>query len=251
MAATPTVFEQRAVAFLDILGFTALINQAEREPSKLAELFGLRTVLDSHVRWNNNSLSSSVPAAVKPRYIFISDSIILSVPLSHPPNFDGLGIVVAKTIEIAHKLLEMGFLLRGGIAIGSVWHDDRNIFGTGYISAVNGEKSADHPRIVLSDEAKAHWQASNLAGTSSMCRRDGGSLIVDTLMPFYIRETEIHGRIEEAFSQYRAWIITRLSELRPGSARSKWEWIALAFNRAVTQHDVNVGPIDAFPLPQT
>jgi len=64
MAAAATVFEQRAVAFLDILGFSALITQAEREPSKLTDLFGLRTVLDSHVRWDNNRLASSVPADV-------------------------------------------------------------------------------------------------------------------------------------------------------------------------------------------
>ena len=209
-----SVFEERAVAFLDILGFSAMMQEAEREPSKLGDLFGLRTVLDSHVRWDNDRVAPSVPDAVKPRYIFISDSIILSTPLGHS-NFDGLGIVVAKTIEIAHKLFEMGFLLRGGIAVGPVWHDDRNIFGTGYISAVNGKKSADHPRVVLTDAATSRWRASGLADTP-MCMSDGNTLIADTLMPDYIRGTEVHGRIEDAFRQYKAWITTRLSELRPG-----------------------------------
>ncbi len=199
------------------------------------------------MRFDNERLASSVPDEVKPRYIFISDSIILSVPLNHQ-NFNGLGIIVAKTIEIAHKLFEMGYLLRGGIGVGPVWHDDRNIFGTGYISAFNAEKSADHPRVVLTHDAAARWKISNLAG-SNMCRDDGELLIADTMFPDYIRGTEIHGRIEGAFEQYKAWITTRLNDLPPGRARMKWEWAAVSFNHALKRHGINVAPIETFPFP--
>ena len=76
-------------------------------------------------------------------------------------------------------------------------------------------------------------------------------IIVNTLHPEYIRSLETHGREEDAFKQYRAYISTRLQELPPGSsARSKWEWIAAFFNRAVKQHNVNVPIFKDFQFPQ-
>ncbi|MBI1774308.1 MAG: hypothetical protein HYR63_03075 [Proteobacteria bacterium] len=243
MKATRTtwVFQQRAIAFLDILGFKELIREAEQQPATLLSLFGLRTAIDAHVRWDNDRVAGSVPEPVKPRYIFVSDSIILSVPLQHG-HFDGLGIVVAKSIQIAHKLLEMGYLLRGGIAVGPVWHDDGNVFGTGYICAVEAEKKSGGPRIMLTEAARQHWQASTLAN-SPMCRMDGDALIADTLFPEYIIGTEVHGRIEDAFRQYRAWIVRRVNDLPAEGPRKKWEWLARAFDRAIVQHGVGVAPI--------
>ena len=69
-------FTDRAVAFLDVLGFKHLIEEAESNPSSL-KLDGLITVLESHVKFDNQSINSNVPAEVHPKYIFISDSIIL------------------------------------------------------------------------------------------------------------------------------------------------------------------------------
>lgn len=127
-------FEERAVAFLDVLGFTRLIQEAETMPHKQPELFGIISALDGHVKFDNDSVSAEVPDPVKPKYIFVSDSIIFSAPLRHG-EYDGLGIVIAKSIQIAHKLMQMGYLLQGGINVGSVWHTGTNIFGTGYIKA--------------------------------------------------------------------------------------------------------------------
>lgn len=70
-------FTERAVAFLDVLGFSALIREAERQPAKRDELFGIFTVLNDHVKFDNQAVSGEVPNDVKPRYIFISDSINL------------------------------------------------------------------------------------------------------------------------------------------------------------------------------
>ena len=110
------VFKKRAVAFLDILGFKEITKQAEQKPDHLDRLCELRAILDDHVRFNNATLDDTVPDEVKPLYIFISDSIILSVPLRHD-KYDGLAIVIIKSIEIAHKLFELGYLLRGGINV--------------------------------------------------------------------------------------------------------------------------------------
>ncbi len=170
---------------------------------------------------------------MKPKYIFISDSIILSASLTYN-QYDGLAIVIAKTIEIAHKLLEVGYLLRGGISVGSVWHEDRNIFGTAYIEAVEAEKKADHPCIVLTQAAQQHWDSQNCYSPMVMARHD--ALIVDILLPDYCRNTAQRIPLERTFGQYRAHIIDRLTNLRSGRARAKWEWMASMFNDPLKKH---------------
>ena|SRR5271157_4246405 len=109
-------FSDRAVAFLDVLGFKRLIEDAEASPAGFSKLVGLKTVLEGHVRFDNDTLAPTVPMDVHPKYIFISDSIIMSAPLQHG-KYDGLDIVVLKCIEVAQKLLESGHLLRGGISV--------------------------------------------------------------------------------------------------------------------------------------
>ncbi|MCA1850961.1 MAG: hypothetical protein LC647_00785 [Beggiatoa sp.] len=229
------------------------MHEAEKQPAGFTELFGLRNVLDSHVRFDNDSLHTSVPDEMKPRYIFISDTIILSVPLRYG-EFDGLVVVVIKTIQIAHKLLEMGYLLRGSVAIGSVWHDDSNIFGTGYIDAVNSEKKANHPRILLTEKAGQHWNQSTHLGTRlsdiSLCFKYGDAMIVDTLCQGYIRNMNAWFGPEDTFARYRAHIFNNLQTKAPGSSeRGKWEWIAVFFNRALSQYDIQVPCFTEFPFP--
>src|SRR5262249_47032988 len=150
-----------AVGFIDILGFKQLIDEAEASQPGFQKLVELRMVLDGHVLFDNAGLAQTVPNELKPKYIFISDSIILSAPLNHGHRnlADGLGIVVIKTIQIAQKIIELGHLVRGGISIGNVWHDERNIFGTGYVGAHETERLAVYPRVLLSPAAANIWRA--------------------------------------------------------------------------------------------
>ena len=48
--------ENRAVAFLDVLGFRGLIAQAEEEVSERFKLEGLLHVIESHIEWDNKAL---------------------------------------------------------------------------------------------------------------------------------------------------------------------------------------------------
>jgi hypothetical protein len=238
-------FTERAVVFLDVLGFSRLIEDAEHRPDKRDELFGIFSVLDSHVKFDNQMLSAEVPDDVKPKYIFISDSIIFSVPLLHG-KYDGLAIVVAKTIQIAHKMLQIGYLLQGGINIGSVWHTASNVFGTGYIEAWRTQESANHPRVVLTKQARAHWEEKLEPIIGELCLRDtDDELIADTLNPYYLGAvTQIHHGIEQQFDAYRVRIRQQQEAFAPGSSpRQKWDWAASFFNAAITRHGVNVAPI--------
>jgi hypothetical protein len=233
-------FTERAIAFLDILGFSQLIADAERLPNRRDELFGLFATIDSHVKFDNDSVSSEVPEAVRPRYIFISDSIIFSAPLLHG-TYDGLAILVAKSIQIAHKVLETGYLLRGALSVGSAWHTGTNIFGTAYIDAWQTQDNLEDPKVVLTAAAREHWTANLQNVVGNLCLPDENrSLIVDTLDPYYIRGKEIHGREEQAFREYQVTIQARLSTLPSGgSAHRKWQWMDAFMRRAIKRHRIS------------
>ena len=164
-------------------------------------------------------------------------------------NVDGLDVVVIKCIEIAQKLLEMGFLVRGGISVGSVWHTDTNIFGSGYIDAYKTEQKARHPRIALSPKASEAWKAGYRI-VPDLCLADADCECVDVLHPYYLRTNEHGIPYENSFRQFSAHILQNLSTLPLGSdSRSKWEWMAGFFNSAIRRHQVNVPEFSQFPLP--
>jgi hypothetical protein len=245
------LFEQRAVGFLDILGFKPLIEEAEASEPGFLRLYGLRAVLNNFVQYDNDGAARTVPDALKPKYIFVSDSVILSSPLRHgrADLADGLGIVVLKTIQIAERIIELGHLVRGGISVGNVWHDDRNIFGTGYVNAYQTEQRAIHPRVLLDRAAADVWRAPGRF-ESNFCIPDGDDLIVDILHPSYLRETAAGLAYEGYFLTLQNRIVANLEDMSLGSPeRSKWEWMVGFFNEALHRHGIGLQQLTSLPIP--
>lgn len=246
-------FEVRAVGFLDILGFKLLMDRAEASPAGFQELLGIKTVLDAHVRFDNAAAAAEVPEEVKPRYIFISDSLIVSAPLRHGNEnvADGLAIVIVKTIQIAQRIMELGYLIRGGISVGSVWHQDQNIFGSGYIDAFQTEQRAVHPRVMLSRQAAAELWNDPKQIARSLCIGNDSALIVDVLHSYYLRENAAGLPQEGYFRIVRNHIDANLQRMSLGSPeRSKWEWMVGFFNDALARHGIAVPPFALLPHPE-
>jgi hypothetical protein len=131
---TELQFEERAVAFIDVLGFKQLVNRAcEGELQSITKLDDVHQLLKNSLK----NLENDLPEKYKhlsPHHTYISDCIILSSPLSAPDasHADGLLTVIMRCIQLTHIFLENGHLIRGGIEIGKVWHSESNIIGTAY-----------------------------------------------------------------------------------------------------------------------
>ena len=122
-------FENRAVAFIDVLGFKSIVKNASKNGNKLEELKDLIVLLETVVPNLDGTVDSNVPQDLIPKHIYISDCIILSTPLKSDkmPNYQGLSVLVMRVIQISHFLLSRGYLIRGGVSIGPAWHTDSNI----------------------------------------------------------------------------------------------------------------------------
>jgi hypothetical protein len=214
-------FEERAVAFIDVLGFKALVGSAVGSDERLKQLSGLIDLLSSAVPCLDAEVDESVSPHLLPRHIYISDCIILSAPLEDPTrtSYDGLSIVVMRAIQISHYLLKAGYLIRGGISVGKVWHTDSNIVGPAYQEAFLLEKNGIEPIVVLSPSATKRWR-----GGSRMCLCCNNTVFVNGLFDYYIPNNAEHGVIEQTYTTYEALVDQRLTEDLSDSARDKWAW---------------------------
>ncbi|MDV6340537.1 hypothetical protein R2103_01945 [Nitrosomonas sp. Is24] len=217
-------FENRAVAFIDILGFKSVVGAAVQDGKGLCELEELISMLESVVPNLDGTVDQSIHRDLIPKHIYISDCIILSAPLASDkmPSYRGLSILVMRVIQISHILLSKGYLIRGGISVGQVWHTDSNIVGTAYQEAYQIETRTDVPRVELSRGAKELWNRTE-GSANTMCLDYEEHFMVNVLHDYYIQDTS-HGAIERAFDKYSNVIEKNLAANYPESVEYKWRW---------------------------
>lgn len=139
-------YEERAVAFVDILGFQRLVNQADCD-----EQFRLN-LIDSLSKVRAIAPPASDGGESDLRAQNFSDSLILSArntPL-------GLWHLLFALDSLAWNLLSKGVLTRGAVTIGNVFHNQSAIFGPSVNEAYHLESAiAKVPRVILSKKALA------------------------------------------------------------------------------------------------
>tara|TARA_B110001452_G_scaffold75943_1_gene61678 strand:- start:432 stop:1148 length:717 start_codon:yes stop_codon:yes gene_type:complete len=216
------VFEERAVAFIDILGFKSLVENADSV--NLSFLEELVKTLGTAVPELDGEVNPCVPRELIPKHISISDSIILSAPLTSAKmkSYCGLSILVMRAIQLTHIFLEKGYLIRGGISVGPVWHTDSNIVGPAYQNAYLIETKTGAPRIELDTNAKEYWLQRNDA-SNSMCLNYRQRLMVNGLHDYYIQDGT-DGEAEKVFKCYEATIEQKITNEVVDSVQYKWWW---------------------------
>lgn len=222
-------FEKRAVAFIDVLGFKQVVASSQSGGKAHAELEELIYLLESAVPTLDKAVTPSVPKHLIPTHIYISDSIILSAPLtsSDLPGYDGLSVLVMRIIQIGQMMLSKGYLIRGGISIGPIWHTKSNIVGPAYQEAYAIETMTVVPRVELSGAAIHHWKLKAGHG-NRMCIDYMGKCMVNVLHDFYV-DASTYDTVEAAFGSYSNTIELNLTANVPEEVRYKWWWFRQYF----------------------
>lgn len=66
--------------------------------------------------------------------------------------------LISSISHILRDILKQGYLTRGGISLGSLYHEKQIIFGEALIAAISLEKDkSKKPRILLSEEANSEF----------------------------------------------------------------------------------------------
>lgn len=148
------LYENKYVAFGDILGFESLVYRTA-EPNPEVPLESLLSALDIPAEVQLEGITLGRVGDITDtshRISTFSDCLAISTEVSEK----GLMNLLFHLRAIAFRLLKLGYLLRGGIAEGAVYHEHGKIVGPALIEAYRLEKDeAKYPRIVVDEKIAA------------------------------------------------------------------------------------------------
>jgi hypothetical protein len=258
----PRMFERRHVAFLDILGFSALVRTAEKSVvarrrlgqvmARVPSLIGSLTSPQQGFAalagdsYEETQRKWARQGAHRTEALLVSDSIVLTIKADRL----GLHLLVRECAHIINILLENGFLTRGAITTGSCWYQDSpyvNVVGSAFIEAYLMERDvAKHPRVILAAPVASKYlplngmrigRGINLLDVSfvdgpAVLQGEDGLYFVNSLRPEYFGERAIPvGRGSTAdyttfLKKVSAHVRKNLRTLPAGgSAHSHWQWM--------------------------
>lgn len=147
--------EQRIVAFIDILGFSAIIEEYDSDDGSNI-LNELHDTLEIAIKVSiENMIDSKTQTDVKEylEYRMFSDCICISLPFIEYGNDFHIQFYSLSSIVKAYQLsmMQKGFFVRGGISIGSFYADKNMIFSGGLVKAYKLEQKAFYPIIALDE----------------------------------------------------------------------------------------------------
>lgn len=145
--------EPRIVAFIDILGFSAIIEEYDSNDQSNI-LNELHDTLETAIRVSIENITDQKAQTDLKEYLeyrMFSDCICISLPFIEFGNdfhiqFHSLATIV-KSYQLA--MMQRGFFVRGGISVGSFYSDKNMIFSGGLVSAYKLEQKTIYPVIAI------------------------------------------------------------------------------------------------------
>lgn len=223
-------YEERAFAFIDVLGFKDIVKMMDGNPELFEKLKAALEWALSVEDANNEEILEGMKLS-KSEVIAFSDCIVISAPIAN------IFAVVFQAKLIAGIMLAKGFLCRGGIAIGKGHHQGRIVFGQGFNDAYELEQSvAIYPRVVVSEAAsKLLNEKSNASKFHSqkMVKQDvDGCWFIDIFTPPFLG---VAGRDKELFARTARSVIIKNIEHKKLGIAAKSRWLANQFNAFVVE----------------
>ena len=192
------------VAFLDILGFKAMVDSE----IKSGKGFYLKKLYNCHLK--AKSIFESDPEL---SVIQFSDSIVISRPFAKH-HFDSF---IKRIRTYQRYLLEEELLCRGGIAVNHHFNDESFTFSAGLIDAYQVEStSAKYPRVVIApDVIELVFPYGNTS--KDITKEDDGLYFVD-----YLGGNEEPERLIGTITN----IVEKTTKAESSSVREKGIWLA-------------------------
>lgn len=157
------MYKKSIVTFIDILGFKDLVNQSTNSHQVLDLIHGTLMKfksLEKPESWTSDLIEVEEDAQKKgldgfgisnrTKCTCFSDSIVISIEIENDLN-EVFSTLIANLSRIGAQLLKDGILIRGGIDLSDIYHNNGIVFGKGLINSYELEtNAAKYPRIILS-----------------------------------------------------------------------------------------------------
>ncbi|MGF6636175.1 hypothetical protein [Paraburkholderia sp. MM6662-R1] len=202
-------YEERVVAFVDLLGFKEAIQRSAHKNESGRELLRrIHAALDIRIDGYAQAFAPMVDLQMSPsdfdeRFHSFSDFIVMSVKR----DICAIGLLIYAVFKICRELLSQGFASRGGIAMGDLYHRQRDpedssappmVFGPAFVAAYQFESAhADSPRVIMQNSVWQHIEkkcrempASRLSSflRTHVQRAEDGPAYVDIFADFGVND---------------------------------------------------------------
>jgi len=154
-------YKKSLVAFIDILGFSDLVNKSSSDPEKRKKVEKIVNFVRDIIFVQEKILQPDDPFYLK--VSFISDSIVISVDIPEHTHDQHLLNILKYTGSVGLSLLALGISCRGAIVMGNIFHHrDSNfntVVGPALVNAYNLERTvAVYPRIIVDNSVYDLWK---------------------------------------------------------------------------------------------
>jgi hypothetical protein len=248
-------FERRHVLYCDILGFSAYTQSEFFESSHCFKLF---YHLDELLHQAQEEIDPTTPDpttgqvpdyVITPEATYCSDSIIISLPSTNT----GAVWLCEAAARLQNQICFSGFLLRGAIVTGDVYHSGNTIFGPAIVEAVHLEHDAAVPSIILSEESYEIFHYSETPDDAEIVKIRSRQLIsnyrskqafIDPfwLLKCHVQQPIVHPHSRLSIDTWRSRIEHGLMNKNP-RIYSKYLWVAELFNHSLCNNISNIRPI--------
>lgn len=159
---TDKKYENRIIAYIDLLGFKEAVADEEKMESILDLLTQFIKQNGDHTPEWGYDTKTNEPIIQSISSSAFSDHIVISFLVIEDSYEDIRLLMVMQKLQnhigdIAMTALSKGFLIRGAVTIGKLYHQNNMVFGKALVDAYNLEsQTAIYPRILISKELKEY-----------------------------------------------------------------------------------------------
>ncbi|OUJ69892.1 hypothetical protein [Hymenobacter crusticola] len=261
---TPPTYEKRVVAFIDILGFTNYVKTKSNSATGFAAIYDALKELEEYFKsiGIHHDASSKEFFRDDTQVITVSDCIVISRRIDER---GGIYQMLWDCDFATHLLIKRGFLCRGGIAVGDLYHKDNTIFGPAYLNAYNLERTAINPVIKfyqeLFDVAAAYpfpgneeYGADEAQDIKEYCKPvedEPNAYYLDYFTNYDSRYGGGEGTASIHYEELRKTLVAGLSENKARDSKEKikvfdkYAWAARRYN--LTAHNFELALVEIPP----
>lgn len=142
------ITRQSVCGYLDVLGFTAAVRDAERSGRSNDLLKKFAFLVRNWFSSLGDIIAIESREPRRKEYKIFTDNVIVGEPIEV-----GSGAELAYTISdlalLQVGLMVDGFFVRGGVSVGNLYMDEDILYGSAALDAHDAEQLAKSPRIVL------------------------------------------------------------------------------------------------------
>lgn len=137
-------FGKKHVLYLDVMGFSDYVRSEYFDYKFFVKIF---ETFDEIIRqYNDEVVNPEEGYVVNPKITYCSDSIVVSTEAS---EIDAIWL--CELVESFYNIfLDHGFLIRGAVVTGDIYHSGNKIFGPAMLEAVDLEKKIRMPIVAMS-----------------------------------------------------------------------------------------------------